>query len=112
VPLSGGQRKRIVLAQALLRLPEFLILDEATSALDGESEKLIQDSLNKLVNRTAILVIAHRFSTISKANRIHVLHQGKIIESGTYARQSQFNVCSNGAIALICCPIFFKIIST
>ena len=64
---------------------QLLILDEATSALDAESEKLIQGSLDKLVNSTTILVIAHRFSTISRANSIHVLHQGKIIESGTYA---------------------------
>ena len=90
-PLSGGQRKRIALAQALLRPLEFLILNEATSAFDAESEKLIQDSLNKLVNRITILVIADRFSTISKANRIHVLQQGKIIENGDYAELVEAN---------------------
>jgi len=90
-PLSRGQRKRFALARALLRPPESLILDEATSALDEESEKIIQDSQNKLVNRTTILLIAHRFSTFSKSNRILVFHEGKIIGSGTYAELIEAN---------------------
>lgn len=84
IRLSGGQRQRIALARALLRQPELLILDEATSALDSESEQLIQASLNEVANRTTILVIAHRLSTVKNADRIYVLSEGAIKESGTY----------------------------
>ena len=85
VKLSGGQRQRIAIARAMLKDAPILVLDEATSALDSESEKLIQDSLEKLMKGRTSIVIAHRLSTISKLDRIIVLENGIIIEDGTHA---------------------------
>mgnify|MGYP006142609475 CR=1 FL=1 len=83
--LSGGQRQRLAIARALYKDAPILILDEATSALDTESERLVQDALQRLMQGRTTLVIAHRLSTIEHANRVIVMERGRIAEQGTHA---------------------------
>ncbi|KAL3620376.1 ABC transporter B member 11 [Castilleja foliolosa] len=87
--LSGGQKQRIAIARAILKDPRILLLDEATSALDAESERIVQEALDRvMINRTT-LIVAHRLSTVKNANAIAVIHQGKIVEKGSHLKLIQ-----------------------
>jgi subfamily B ATP-binding cassette protein MsbA len=85
VKLSGGQRQRIAIARAVLKNPAVLVLDEATSSLDNESERLVEVALERLLVGRTTLIIAHRLSTVQRADRLVVLDQGRIVEQGTHA---------------------------
>jgi ATP-binding cassette subfamily B protein len=97
--LSGGQRQRIAIARAILADPAILILDEATSSLDAESERLVQDALDKLMENRTSIIIAHRLSTVRRCDQILVLSAGTIVERGTHEELMAKNASLYGTLA-------------
>ena len=85
VKLSGGQRQRLAIARVFLKNPAVVVLDEATSSLDSESERLVEQAMEDLLRGRSTLIIAHRLSTVLRADRIVVLERGRIVEQGTHA---------------------------
>jgi subfamily B ATP-binding cassette protein MsbA len=85
INLSGGQRQRLAIARAILKNPRLLLLDEATSSLDTESERLVQEALDRLMVDRTTFVVAHRLTTIQRADRILVINKGRLVEEGTHA---------------------------
>ena len=96
VKLSGGQRQRIAIARAILKDPAILILDEATSSLDAQSEVLVQEALETLMENRTTIIIAHRLSTIKKVDRIFVIKEGQLAEKGSHAELTQLDNGSHG----------------
>ena len=82
--ISGGQKQRVAIARSIVREPKILLLDEATAALDAKNEKIVQDSLDKLMTNKTTITIAHRFDTIRNSDIIYVFENGRIVEQGNY----------------------------